>query len=105
MKSDDSVDYEDDLIPDEIVKLLRCCQRKSLLSRAGPELIDRINQGVTTGGVINRLRNPEHQQLDGGLINDDSSLFYPVYGGILTMVGDQAIPLDQVSLKEISGNE
>ena len=45
------------------------------------------------------------QRVDGGLLNDDCSLFYPVYGGILTMVGDQAIPLDQVSLKEISGNE
>ena len=49
--------------------------------------------------------NSVDQLVDGGLINDDSSLFYPVYGGILTMVGDQAIPLDQVSLKEISGNE
>ena len=79
----------------EILQMIRCPVTKSDLAVAGDEVIKRLNQLIEAGDLVNRIGQKVETGFEGGFINEDESLFLPQRGGIVILISDQAIPLDQ----------
>ena len=84
----------------ELLEILRCPATGSRLRIADQELLERLNQAVTAGRLHDRLGRQLTRALDSALINSDSTLGYPVYDRIPSLVADESIPLDQIADKE-----
>ena len=76
--------------------MTRCPQRGTPLRLADQDLLDRANRAVAAGTLTNRMGRVVETSLDGGLVNDDGSLLYPIRGGIPCLIRDEAIELDQL---------
>ena len=74
--------------------MLRCLETGTPLCTAEAALLARLNDAVEAGNLKNRLGDPVCRPLDGGLVNQDRSLLYPIYDGIPQLLPDEAIALD-----------
>ena len=81
----------------ELLDILRCPATGSRLHAAEPSLLERLNQAISAGRVHDRLGRQVTRELDSALINADSTLGYPIYDRIPSLVADESIPLGQVS--------
>ena len=84
------------MLPEEFVKITRCPLHGTPLALAEPQLVDCINKAVLAGSVNNRAGRVVSVPLEAGLVNDDHSLIYPIYHNIPSLMGDEAIPLEQL---------
>ena len=75
----------------ELLHMMRCPVSRSKLSVADAQLIRQVNERIQSGWLRDRSGNEILQELDGGLVNDDGSLLFPIRRGIVTLVKDQAI--------------
>ena len=81
----------------DLLRCLRCPITKSPLQLAEEELVGRINRAIAAGNVSSRMSQRLERPLDGGLVNAQRTYLLPIYGGIPCLIGDNAIPLDQLS--------
>ncbi len=84
----------------EFLRLVRCPITKSELKPASEPLIRDINTAIENADLCNRLGQSVDQQLESGLINLDGSYLLPIREGIVSMIADQAIPLDQLGTRD-----
>lgn len=84
----------------ELLKILRCPVTGSKLQMAEQGLLDRLNQEIADGQLHDRLGRQFTREFDGALINADSTLGYPIYDRIPSLVADESIPLGQTSNEE-----
>jgi uncharacterized protein YbaR (Trm112 family) len=84
------------MIRKEFLDLLRCPLDHGPLCNAGGDLVNRLNTLVTAGRLRNRAGDAVTRRIDGGLINQSSTILYPVRGEIPCLLVDEAIPLDQL---------
>lgn len=82
----------------DLITMIRCPVTKSPLTAASATLIERLNQKIEEGTLVNRVGQTVDQKFDGGFINDDQSLLLPVRGGIVILIADQSIGLDGVAV-------
>jgi uncharacterized protein YbaR (Trm112 family) len=85
------------VIADQLVEMLRCPQDRSRLSRAGDELLSRINQAIAAGSLANRGGQRLEKPIDGGLVREAGDLVYPIVDDIPLMLPDEAIEMAKVS--------
>lgn len=83
---------------DTLLQLVRCPVKLSPLTIADPRLVETLNQFIERGELVNRLGETVTQPLDGGLVNADRSLLYPIRHEIPTLIADEAIVLDGLNL-------
>ena len=81
----------------ELLDILRCPVSGSALRLADPSLLDRLNREISAGRLHDNLGRRLERQLDGALINADSTLAYPIYDRIPSLVADESISLDPYS--------
>ena len=55
-----------------------------------------INQRIAEGQVLNRSGMVVTQPLDAALINRSGTLIAPIYDGIITLLADEMIPVDEL---------
>ena len=91
------------MINAELLSILRCPVTTSRLREADATLIQTINQRIEQNNLQSRVMEQIDTPIDGGLINQDSSLLMPVYEGFPDMNPDDAIALDQ--LEEVISDE
>ena len=80
----------------DFVAVIRCPVTKSPLSSAPESVIERLNQQIEAGTLVDCIGQTVNIKLDGGFINEDQSLLLPVRGGIVILIGDQAIGLNGI---------
>jgi len=81
----------------ELLDLLVCPENQTPLRPADPSLLERLNQAIVIGTLVNRAGQPVKQPLQGGLVREDGTLLYPVVDDIPVMLLDEAIRLDQIA--------
>ncbi len=83
-------------IDSSLLAILRCPATASTLHQASDSLVQSINRRIAEGNLYSRIMEPLDAPLDGGLVNLDQSLLFPVYQGIPDMNPDDAIELSQL---------
>ena len=77
------------------MEMIRCPVTHSDLQVASTELLDNLNQKIADGKIVDRIGQTVQKTLESGLVNSDNSLLLPIRGGIVVLIADQAISLDQ----------
>ena len=85
------------MLSDDFLKLLRCPLNHGPLKNASPDLIQRLNEAIRAVRLSNRGGELISEELDGGLVDLDGTLVYPVHGGIPCLMVDEAIMLSQLA--------
>ncbi len=83
------------MVSDELLKMMRCLETGSPLRRADTGLCQQINEAIDAGKIRNRLGRSVDRRVDGGLVNEERTLIYPVYDEVPQLLRDEAIELGQ----------
>lgn len=83
-------------IDKDLLAILCCPDTKQALTTAETTLVNKLNEAVAHGGLMNKAKKPVSQQLDGGLVRADGKILYPIRENIPVMLIEEGIPLDQV---------
>jgi uncharacterized protein YbaR (Trm112 family) len=75
----------------ELTRMLRCPITNSRLAEADASMIEILNRQIETGETVNRSGDGVKEKLECGFINENQSLIFPVRGGIVILIADQAI--------------
>lgn len=84
------------MISDEFLALLRCPLTLSTLAIADETLVAGINARISARQLVNRGGEAIDRALDGGLVDQDGTVLYPVHDDIPCLLVDEAIPLEQL---------
>ncbi len=84
------------MIDKQLLEILVCPENRTPLHVAEEALVARLNEAVRTGSLRNKIGQPVTGTLEGGLVRQDGTLFYPIVDGIPILLADEAIPLEQV---------
>jgi uncharacterized protein YbaR (Trm112 family) len=82
------------MIDKDLLKILVCPENRTPLRLADESLVDRLNRAAAAGMLKNRVGQPVQSPLEGGLVREDGTLFYPIIDGIPVLLLDEAIPLE-----------
>lgn len=86
------------MIDEELLNIIVCPETKQDLVLADPGLVEKINNLIEKGGLLNRSGQNITETIDGGLIQkDDRKYLYPIRDDIPILLIDESIPLDTVS--------
>ena len=86
------------MIDPQILKLIRCPISGRRLALAAPELIERVNQAILAKRLENRLGQSITEPMTGALVDEAHEWLLPVRGSVITMVGDELVPLKSLEL-------
>jgi uncharacterized protein YbaR (Trm112 family) len=81
------------LSPD-LLTMIRCPVTQSNLVEVSPERVVELNAKIKGRKLVNRIGQLVDRPLDGGLVNEQGTLLMPVRSGIVTLIADEAILLD-----------
>jgi uncharacterized protein YbaR (Trm112 family) len=81
------------MIDAELLKILCCPETHQELRVAEPDLVQKLNQKISAGGLKNRAGHLVKERIDGGLVRTDGKWAYPIRKNIPVMLIDEAIPL------------
>ncbi|MGB1929621.1 MAG: Trm112 family protein [Mariniblastus sp.] len=84
----------------EFSKIIRCPVTKSPLETADPDLIASLNQQILEKKLVNRIGQTIATPLEGGYINESQTLLLPIRGGIVILIEDQAIDLNEAGKED-----
>ncbi len=82
------------MIDKDMLRILVCPENHTPLSLAEASLVERLNRAAAAGTLKNRVGQPVPSRLEGGLVREDGTLFYPIIDGIPVLLIEEAIPLD-----------
>lgn len=80
----------------QLTQMIRCPVTKSELAAADDSLIEQLNKIIEAGELVNQIGQKVNVTIESGFVNKDESLLLPQRGGIVILISDQAIPLDQI---------
>ena len=79
----------------DVFQLIRCPVTQSDLVAATAEQLEALNRRIESGDAFYRLGRAITEPLENALLNIDQSHAMPVRGGIITLIADEAIVLEQ----------
>ena len=80
----------------ELVQILACPQTRQPVRVADEALVQKVNQAISGGRVVNRDGQPVTEAIQTGLVREDNQYLYPVRDDIPVMLIGEAIALEQV---------
>ena len=83
-----------DAVSTDLLEMIRCPVTHSELTEVSEVQVTEFNQQIKAKKLINRLGQTVHSPIDGGLVNLDGTLLMPVRSGIVTLIADEAIIID-----------
>ena len=87
---------EMDKVDSELIKILVCPANKERVSLVDREIVDRLNQAITEGRLLNVNRASVSELLQDGLLREDGKILYPVRDTIPVMLIGEGIPMYQL---------
>ncbi|MEX2526291.1 MAG: hypothetical protein WEA09_01520 [Gemmatimonadota bacterium] len=78
----------------ELLQLLVCPEDHTPVTPAPPSLLERLNEAVREGSLVNRGGEPVTEPLVEGLLRADGKRLYPVRDDIPVMLLDEAIDVE-----------
>jgi len=81
------------MVDAELLKILCCPETHQPLALAEAPLLQRLNEQITAGKLLNRGGKPVTRKCDGGLLRKDGKFVYPICEDIPILLIDEAIPL------------
>jgi uncharacterized protein len=85
------------MIADQLVEILRCPQDRSRVTRAGDQVVARVNRAIAAGTLANRAGKKLEKAIDGGLVREAGDLLYPIVDDIPLMLPDEAIEIQKIN--------
>jgi uncharacterized protein YbaR (Trm112 family) len=82
------------MINPELLEILVCPETKQTLKVAGTDILNRVNQAMEVGGLVNQGGDRVKDRIEEGLVREDGYVLYPVRDDIPVMLLDEAIRLD-----------
>ena len=82
------------MLDSKLLELLCCPETRQPLRAADPQLLEKLNQRIAAGGVLNRVGQAVGRRCAGGLIRGDGLYLYPIWDGIPVLLMEEAIPLE-----------
>ena len=79
-----------------LLTILRCPVTHKGLSVAKRDTLERVNQAIEQGGVVNRDGTTLDNSLKEALVTEDGKLLYPVNDGIPVLLEGQSVALEQL---------
>ena len=83
------------MIDKELLEILCCPETRQDIILADDVIIQKINDGIGAGSVINRGGEVVRELIDAGLLREDRKFLYPVREDIPIMLIEEAIPLEE----------
>ncbi|MFC1575159.1 Trm112 family protein [Gemmatimonadota bacterium] len=84
------------MVNQELLEILVCPESKQRLRVADTGTLERLNQAVEEGYLLNQGGDRVKSRIEGGLIREDGEVLYPVQDDIPVMLVDEAIRLDSL---------
>ena len=85
------------MISEDLLKVIACPETKQDLVIADNEIVQKINDLVEQGQLLNRSKQKVADKIDGGLIQkEDMKYLYPIKDEIPILLIDESIPLDSI---------
>jgi len=82
------------MVDPELLNLLRCPETRQPLSLADAALVQKLNEQITAGQLLNRAGKPVTRKCDSALLRKDGQFVYPVCESIPILLIDEGIPLN-----------
>ena len=79
------------MIDKELLEILVCPETGEPLEEADREIIDRLNELVETGTLVDRSGEPVSEKIEGGLICRGGKYLYPVRENIPILLIESSI--------------
>ena len=79
-----------------LLTILRCPVTHKGLSVAKRDTLERVNQAIERGSVVNRDGTTLAASLKEALVTDDGKLLYPVNEGIPVLLEGESVALEQL---------
>ena len=83
------------LVDQSLLEILVCPESQQPVAAADSGLLDRVNDAIEAGSVVNRGGEAVTEVLPEGLVRKDGRVLYPVRDGIPIMLIDESIPLSE----------
>lgn len=85
------------MVDQQLLDILVCPETKQALHMADAELLQRLNDAIGRGAVVNRGGRKLETAISEGLVREAGDLLYPIRDDIPIMLVDEAIPLPHKS--------
>ncbi len=79
-----------------LLTILRCPVTHKGLSLAKRDVLDRVNEAIGEGSLVNRDGAALSASLKEALVTDDGKLLYPITDGIPVLLEGQSVALEQL---------
>ena len=79
-----------------LLNILRCPVTHKGLSMMRRDLLDKVNNAIGEGQLVNRDGNTLDAGLAEALVTDDGKLLYPVNDGIPVLLEGESVSLEQL---------
>jgi uncharacterized protein YbaR (Trm112 family) len=85
------------VISEDLLASLLCPETRQKVSLASPDVVQRVNDAIRDGKLVNRHGKAVESPVQGILTREDNQFGYPVVDDIPIMLINEAIPLDQIA--------
>ena len=83
-----------DSVSTDLLEMIRCPVTHSELTEVPEIRVTEFNEQIEARKLINRLGQTVDLPIDGGLVNQNETLLMPVRSGIVTLIADEAIIIE-----------
>lgn len=85
------------MISENLLNVIACPETKQDLVVADDNIVQRINDLIENGELLNRSKQKVVEKIDGGLIQkEDRQYLYPIRDEIPILLIDESIPLESL---------
>lgn len=81
-------------ISEFLLGILVCPENKAPVTLASREIIEKVNQRIASGALLNRGGSKITEPIAEGLIREDGAFLYPIRDDIPIMLIEEGIPLN-----------
>ena len=85
------------MVDKELLEILACPETKEPVSLVAESMVEKINQAIAAGSLVNRGNNKIEEKIDAGLLREDGKYLYPIREDIPIMLIEEAISVDQLN--------